>query len=178
MRITGDGITFALATGAAVSSAAFAGYMWIVNPAGVTEGRVILNELPASAQAESGFTGTRPIDPTTGESSDGPTPEIAADQITTASTARAQEDQPDSLVTKPDALTQSLPGRLKEFQLIGIYGDTALVGPSGSDSGKVWPVKVGTTLPGAGRVISIVTGRTRETVFTTKGVIVSPIEAR
>ncbi len=173
MRISGDAITFALATCAAVSSATFAGYMWIVNPAAVSEGRVILDDLPNLAGAENGSTGTRPIDATVSQSADGPEPEIVADQITTASTVRVRERQPDSSLSKPDELTQGLPGQLKEFQLIGVFGDTALVGSSNSVSGEVWPVKSGSILPGAGRVVSIVRGRTRDTVFTTRGVIIS-----
>lgn len=178
MRITGDGITFALASSAAATSAAFAGYMWIVDPAGVFEGRVILDRLPAVAQAADGFTGTRPIDPTISESSADPAPEILADQITTASTVAAQDGPPDAPVAGPDNRTQSLLGQLKGFRLMGVFGDTALVSPSRPASDQMWLVKAGMTLPGGGRVISIVKGRTNDSVFTTEGVIIAPSQAK
>ena len=172
-RLSGDNVTFVLALSAAMSSAAFASYMWIVNPSEVSEGRLILKDLPSLSTAEQGRTGVRPIAPTIGENAR----EAVADPITTASTARAREDLPDDPTVTPDGQTQSLPGRLTRFELLGVYGDTALVGSAEPNSQEVWPVKIGTQIPGAGRVIKILPGEPEDTVFSTKGFIAATTAA-
>ncbi len=173
-KTSGDGITLVLAVGAAMSSAAFASYMWVVNPTEIIEDRIILQSLPDASQVARGLTGTRPIEPTVGNEVSEP----EANQITTATTARADQDRPDVFDAAPDGQTQSLPGRLDGFLLLGIFGDTALIGSTDAGSDEVWPVRIGTNIPGAGRVISILPGEPNDAVFTTKGIISAPLEVQ
>ena len=167
----GDHITFGLAAGAALASASFAGYMWITGGSHVGEDTLSSATSHTQINSPAIQTRTRPINPSVTAGTSLP----EADPITTASTrtSRSIEDQQHT-----DSATAGFnaPKHLIDFQLLGIYGETAIVGSMLADSQTVWPVKLGTVIPGAGTVIAILPGEPADTVLTTRGYI-TPLQA-
>ena len=161
-RSTGDRITSGLAVFSAIASATFAGYMWASSPAEKTGGRLISEKITLSKDDET-RTSASPIRPTVGD----PLVPASSDPITTASTTSVSElalDQ--SRKTTTNSAIQ-----LEEFVLLGIFADIALIAGTGSNSHQVWHAKVGSSLPGAGRIVALVIDDRKSAVLTTRGFI-------
>lgn len=155
-RSTGDHITLGLALAAAAASSMFAGYMWTNDPAAGIDGRLIFKTVSVARDDDS-RTDVRPVSPTVGARRTA----VSADPITTASTFDAGDPR-----SAPSA-----PPRLERFVLLGIYADTALVSETRSGASKLWPVKVGSSIPGAGRIIAFIADSDSPSILTSAGLI-------
>jgi len=155
-RSTGDNITLGLAVAAAAASSMFAGYMWTNDPTASTDGRLIF-ETVSIAKNDENRTDVRPVSPTVGARRT----VVSADPITTASTFDAG----------PPRSAPAAPPRLERFVLLGIYADTALVSETRSGASKLWPVKIGSSIPGAGRIIAFIADSDSPSILTSAGLI-------
>ena len=160
---TGDSVTLSLGIAVAVISSMFAGYMWTSSQSDNTDGRLILGYLQLQPN-DQGRTNARPIRPTAG--SQRPVP--GSDSINTASTVHRPSDTDTSSHSGTPVISLR---RLNRFVLLGIYADTALVAGTAPGSRQLWPVKIGSIVPGAGRVIAFIETGESPSVLTTAGVI-------
>jgi len=156
----GDMITLCLGVSAALISSMFAGYMWSGSQSEKTDDRLILQYVSLQPGDET-RTDVRPIRPTVGSRQN----ILQSDPISTAS----GPVPPDN--TAPDSQSAVSMRRLNRFVLHGIYADTALVSATGAPRQQLWPVKIGSVVPGAGRVIAFIENGESQSLLTTIGII-------
>lgn len=142
----------------------FAGYMWTSNQDEEEDARLIVENISLMAE-DQGRTDVRPISPTIGSRQSTP----RADPITTASGPATSSRLNETGDVDPNAGAASAAPRLERFVLLGIYADTALVAQAGPGTQRMWPVKIGSLVPGGGRVIALMTNADNPSVLTTTG---------